>query len=375
MSASVFLGGRRRPGSGFTLVELLVVIAIIGILVALLLPAVQAAREAARRMQCTNALKQLGIANHNYHDTYKALPARKGGTTGVPWGSDRNSMNSGRLSAFIPLLPFYEQQAMYDIIAAGDPTGTRYPYGGAGGPITFPFGPAPWTAWGPWDRSPSILLCPSAPGLTSTRQHTYAFCLGDQTNNLTTSTKANYRGIFGMWTNFGEITDGTSNTILMSERVRAGVNGQNQTTAIRSHENRQYIAQDLTGVDTQPNLCYTVSDGQYYIGGILVKGYWGLYWTDGQAERVGFTTVLPPNAPSCTVGSNADAALGVIAPSSGHPGGVNCVFADGSVTFISNTIDTGNLSAGRAGNSGGPSNYGVWGALGSKAGGESVTMP
>jgi len=111
---------RRFKNQAFTLVELLVVIAIIGILIALLLPAVQAAREAARRSQCTNNLKQFGLANHNYHDTYKALPARRGGTSSYPNpGSSRSHANFDRLSPFIPLLPFYEQGAMYDQIKAG----------------------------------------------------------------------------------------------------------------------------------------------------------------------------------------------------------------------------------------------------------------
>ncbi len=354
-----------RPA--FTLVELLVVIAIIGVLVALLLPAVQAAREAARRSQCVNNLKQLGLATHNYHDVFGAMPARKGGTT-APFidinGDNRSNSNGGRLSAFVVLLPFYEQAAMYDQIKAG-----------GGTPNSAPHGRAPWQGWSPWNVAPTMLTCPSDYGLVSTRQNSYAFCLGDQTDNLTTSTPANYRGIFGMWTRFADIRDGTSNTIMMSERVRSGVNAAGQATTVRSHANRLFIAQDVTGINTQPNLCYTQTDGNYYISGIQVKGYWGLFWTDGQAERVGFTTVLPPNAPSCTVGTGADAALGVLPPSSGHPGGVNVLFADGSVSFISDTINTGDLSTGTAGNYGGASRYGVWGALGSKAGGESVSMP
>ena len=109
-------GANRRFAAGFTLVELLVVIAIIGILVALLLPAVQAAREAARRTECNNNLKQLGLALHNYHDTHKAFVYRKGGTTG---GTTAQS-NQGRRSGFISLLPFMEQTPMYEQINAGD---------------------------------------------------------------------------------------------------------------------------------------------------------------------------------------------------------------------------------------------------------------
>jgi prepilin-type N-terminal cleavage/methylation domain-containing protein len=131
---------RRRA---FTLVELLAVIAIIGIRVALLLPAVQAAREASRRMSCTNNLKQLGVALHNYHDTFKSFVPRKQGTTGT-------ISNQGRLSGLVGLLPFIEQQPLYDAIKAGDPAN--------GIP---PGGPSAWSGWAVWDLAPTTLHCPS----------------------------------------------------------------------------------------------------------------------------------------------------------------------------------------------------------------------
>src|SRR5438309_1112944 len=90
---------------GFTLVELLVVIAIIGVLVALLLPAVQSAREAARRTQCSNNQKQIGIALHNYHDAFGKLPYVRGG---------RSQSRCGDYHGLVGLLPFMEQQPRFD---------------------------------------------------------------------------------------------------------------------------------------------------------------------------------------------------------------------------------------------------------------------
>jgi prepilin-type N-terminal cleavage/methylation domain-containing protein len=144
---------------GFTLVELLVVIAIIGVLVALLLPAVQAAREAARRMQCGNHLKQMGIALHNYHDVFKSLPfgarARWVLTTraipnGQSWGP----------SWFVSILPFAEQKPMSDMIEQSAATNVAFNYSDTTGSANTKPVRVPWAAN---NQKIAWLLCPSSP--------------------------------------------------------------------------------------------------------------------------------------------------------------------------------------------------------------------
>lgn len=338
----------------FTLVELLVVIAIIGILIALLLPAVQAAREAARRTQCTNNLKQLGIGLQNYHDANKSFPFGVGGTDLKAAAPPEH--NWGRASGFIPLLPYVEQQAMYDLIRSG---GNKHP----------PYGPYAWSSWAPWNVTLPALNCPSdAGGMRSStnRNSNYAFSRGDTisgVNNSTTST----RGIFAASTTvrMADITDGTSNTIAMGERVKHTDNGIGARAMVPIREG---IMMNIN-VQTGPGQCLTTVSGNYYTTPSQVKGYWGCLWTDGHCERTGFNTVLPPNAPSCAAGGdvNADSNTGVYPPTSYHPGGALVVMCDGSGRFVTEGIDTGNLSLPP---SNGPSPYGVWGALGSRAGAE-----
>lgn len=133
------------------------------------------------------------------------------------------------------------------------------------------------------------------------------------------------------------------------------------------------ISTAIAGMTTAPAICKTTATGQYYTAGQIVKGRFGSWWTDGQAERVAFNTILPPNSPGCTddTDGNADSVNVVLPPTSRHAGGVNAGLADGSVRFVSNNIDTGNTNVGQPDS--GASNYGSWGALGSKSGGDLST--
>ena len=148
-TASLFaVAPRGTVRRGFTLVELLVVIAIIGILVGMLLPAVQTARESARTSQCLNNIKQLALAAQGHHSAKNCLPNRRGGTccynsnANFPTATLTNSNNASRRSAFIDLLPYMEELAMYENIMAGDANPTA------------PGGPYAWSGWGVWPGSP-----------------------------------------------------------------------------------------------------------------------------------------------------------------------------------------------------------------------------
>lgn len=363
---------RSTKRTGFTLVELLVVIAIIGVLVALLLPAVQAARESARRMQCTNHLKQFGIGMHNYADTYRVFPNRRGGFGGL---------QANRISPFVQLLPYLEQKNMHDLIQAGDPAN----------PTTFPpGGPRGDASWAVWNRPPSIFRCPSDPGAVtrgnSDKGHNYVLCVGDQVNFVNSSN--NTRGMFSRANSrrFAEVTDGTSNTLLMSEtccNVPTG-NGGTSGFAVAAGQVRLQMAYARIGSDptNSPQVCRTVVNGRYYAAGTIVHGRRGINWTDSPAALITFNTVLPPNGPACADTSSGD--FGdqdriVIPPTSYHPGGVVGVLTDGSVRFFSDTINCGNLGAAQPAPDaispfGGGSSYGVWGALGSIAGGEAAQV-
>lgn len=336
----------RRRLAAFTLVELLVVIAIIGVLVALLLPAVQQARESARRMQCTNRMKQVGLALHNYHDTYLAFPAMQ------------LQVTQSHPSGFVSLLPYIEQSAVWEAVTNANP-----PYG---------------SNWNPAQQNTLIseLACPSDPnwssraGVAGRKPRNYHFSVGDsiRNNHLSSSSR---RGMFVAQHNhrFSDLTDGTSNTVALSEVVV----GPNSIT--RFLKGNVAVTPGINSNPSSPADCWaargtmgTVDPGVEVTAESYVHRAPGSRWAEGRVFFSGFSTVLPPNAPRCTIAHN-DTVWGVWTPSSYHPGGVNVGRADGSTQFVSETIDSGDPTSVEALT--GVSSFGVWGAMGSINGGES----
>ncbi|MDR0704884.1 MAG: DUF1559 domain-containing protein [Planctomycetaceae bacterium] len=368
---------------GFTLVELLVVIAIIGVLIALLLPAVQAAREASRRMACSNNLKQWALAALNHHDTFDFLPPQGKETAGCRISGNGSSCSRG-ISWVVWLLPFAEQQGLKAMIDSGGTAAS------VNGTYNFPAGPAaPWdTNYLPWTTNFPILSCPSdgnrneQPETDFPSVSSYRACNGDSPMDWNRSIPSDLgswargafiRGVNGCGRNLSAITDGTSNTLALSEGC---IGEANEDRHVRSA-----IARNTSSGSGSPDWCMSAIDTSdrrliKNTGGWTSRGYNGRRWADAQEWiYVSFHTMMAPNTVSCLMWGTDQKNQSMITASSYHPGGVNAVCVDGSVHFISDTIDVGNDTSSPAWTHthSGKSRFGIWGALGSINGGETQT--
>ncbi|QDV34819.1 DUF1559 domain-containing protein [Tautonia plasticadhaerens] len=346
---------------GFTLIELLVVIAIIGVLIALLLPAVQAAREAARRSQCTNNLKQIGLALHNYHSTNEVFPM---GSSRAPTpAGPPNWQWWGDWSAQAMLLPYLEQQPLF---SAANFSLT------AMGPD-----PAHRTNDTVVNTRLAGFLCPSDGNAGRNYTNSYYASAGTTTHRYH---DVDFTGVFGRNFSYGirDITDGTSNTVAFSESLIARPTGQRT----RSHSVVNVTQLQIPEVNRQSDMWSMVPMGTAPPGptvtGYLqacvdklksgtpandIKGNQGERWAWGETGMTIFHTLVPPNSKQFAFGScrddcagcSPDAAVFTNAQSN-HPGGVNVLMADGSVRFIKDTIT-----------------WSTWWSLGTKANGETVS--
>jgi prepilin-type N-terminal cleavage/methylation domain-containing protein len=370
---------RTSPRGAFTLVELLVVIAIIGTLVGLLLPAIQAARESARRSACSSNLKQITLAFLTFESARQLLPFMRGpandGNRGTcPIGCEES------INGFPYALPFMEEGSLYDKIISGTIVGT---YNGCSSAL--PFGPPHDFAslFTPWGADIRAFRCPSSPlpGLAFGNEYkgrrNYFMCVGDFVSRAPGGNfyAANSRGVFGysksstLSTNrkLREITDGLSKTVMLGEKANAIDSVDVRGLAAAS------VAFASDGAAANPSLCLATASGGKYKSGQAVASAAPMsgMWHSGWVTYASFNTILPPNSPSCQIGTNPMNFM-MSSASSYHGPGALVSMVDGSVRFVAETIFCGDSSSLEV--ISGPSPYGVWGAMGTIAGGEGLPL-
>lgn len=316
---------RKIDSTGFTLVELLVVIAIIGILVALLLPAVQSAREAARRTQCGNQLKQLGLAQHNYHDSHGRFPL---GSSCMSNADLHTLSPNNHGSLFVALLPYLEQQPLYDRCNfVGNTEFTS----------VLPSGQKVHEVW------LAGLLCPSDDAPAYLNGNPYHWSGAGTTKGMNWAT-ANYAGSMGSQGFAGPFAGNT-----FPPNGSSG-HGHDSTgrfiSGIFSH-----VAWGASIADIRDGTSQTILMGE-----VRPRCSWHLRdgWMHPNSHWIG--TSAPINYPTCPGEAGYDAALCGPADSttwngnhgkwgaeqgfkSRHPGGAQFVFADGSMHFLNDNID------------------------------------
>jgi type II secretory pathway pseudopilin PulG len=340
-------------------VELLVVIAIIGTLVGLLLPAVQAARESARRSSCQNNMKQLALAVLTHQDTYNEFPAAASSLR-------MKNITSGsgywwNISLLVPLLPFIEEQSKYDQCMSWITSATNHDPGGdvfATNVSAFlcPSDINTSNALGTyrWGRtSYHGIVSDVSDDVTYPWQHRCAFSsdAGRSTSNPTNSGQKAVR--------LKEITDGTSATLMLSEVVIG-----DQTTSLRAGVGKTGVG--ISRSDP-PNTCQSLVTSSGYSSAVT-SGYMpGVGWGFSNAPNACFYAHLPPNAPRCAQDHNWSSYMPA---SSYHPGGVVVAMCDGAVSFVIDSIDAGNSSVASGNNGYYVSMRGVWGALSTFGSGE-----
>lgn len=385
--SSILGSGRRetRPGSisspprlggptvlrGFTLVELLVVIAIIGVLVALLLPAIQSAREAARRSECTNHLHQLAVAAHNYESARKAFPyGRKRGTVTKADGTVAD-LNVGQWGHLAWILPYAEEGAAYSLIdfnTIPDTTDAKkqkiamfycpsdYP---GEDRMNAPACAQSNNNWLDVGRTNYHGNGGSQPGVTVSVGATPTPPPPERSADLEAQYKELNNGIYvtNRAIKIRQITDGTSHTAMYAERVR----GDADNLRIETPSDWFIISvpnPNNPAVTDVYNKCSSVTLGT----GAQQWSCSGRNWVHGDYATSRYNHVMPPNGYACSLagGGSLNAIPineegGAHTASSRHHGGVNMVTADGGTHFVTDDID-----------------YLVWQALGSRNGSEIV---